>query len=112
MASVAGRMLAVEVRTFWFCPNCKLEDVSLDRPLPAGSVVSRFHNCPRLAGVIAPLLPKGTKAKVTAVERGDYVGSDLVRLDGNGRPIMSVITEREDGTDCIVFAPTAVAHLS
>lgn len=91
----------LSITTFWHCPNCGLQDATREkRPH------TRFHNCPRLAGVIAPLLPVGVKAKITAHEREDYVGSDGVRLDDNGRPIMSVITEREDGQDAIVFAPT------
>jgi hypothetical protein len=54
------------------------------------------------------MLPVGIKAKVFAKEREDYVGSDLVQLDGDGRPIMSVVTVRDDGQDAVVFAPTAV----
>lgn len=98
----------LKVTTFWFCPNCKFEDVTSEvRPH------TRFHNCVALAGISAPMFPKGTKVKVTAVEREDYIGPDqLVRRDANGRPIMSVITEREDGTDVMVFAPTALARLT
>lgn len=51
----------------------------------------------------------GTSAKIVAVEREDYVGTDLVQTDGEGRPIMSVVTVRDDGQDCMVFAPTATA---
>lgn len=99
----------IQVRHFWYCPNCRLED-STTEPRPH----SRFHRCPALAMVLAPMLPAGTKAKVVAQERGDYIGDDEghVQLDANGRPIMSVITEREDGTDVLVFAPTAHARIS
>ncbi len=87
--------------TKWYCPNCPQEDMTTEaRPH------TRFHQCPGLQGIIAPMLPKGTKAKVTAVEREDYVGQENVRLQ-NGRPIMSVVTERDDGQDVAVFAPTA-----
>jgi hypothetical protein len=51
----------------------------------------------------------GTKAKVEAVERGDYIGRELVQSDGNGRPVMAVVTTRDDGQDCAVLAPTATA---
>jgi len=89
----------------WYCPNCGARDVTREiRPH------SRFHTCPRLGMLTAPMLPEGMKAKVEAHEREDYIGSDLVRTDEDGRPIMSVTTEREDGTDIIVFAPTAVAR--
>ncbi len=95
----------IEVVTRWRCPNCKLEDATREaRPH------TRFHPCPALKGVLAPMMPNGTRAKITAREREDYVGSDLVRLNDDGRPIMSVVTEREDGTDAIVFAPTATAR--
>ena len=50
------------------------------------------------------MVPAGTKAKVTAVEREDYIGNDNV-----GR-VMAVKTERSDGSnDVAVFAPTATA---
>ncbi|MGR6922559.1 hypothetical protein ACU635_50610 [[Actinomadura] parvosata] len=62
-----------------------------------------------MAGLMVPLTPEGVRCDVRAVEREDYVGRELVQLDGNGRPIMAVITEREDGQDCTVYAPTAVA---
>jgi hypothetical protein len=57
------------------------------------------------------MVPAGTRAKVYAREREDYIGDELVQLH-EGRPVMSVITERDEGQDCAVFAPTAVAHLS
>jgi len=91
----------VASETYWACPNCMAEDKTSEaRPH------TRFHQCPGLGGIIAPMLPKGTKAKVHAVEREDYIGNEQVRLQ-NGRPIMAVVTEREDGQDVAVFAPTA-----
>jgi hypothetical protein len=58
------------------------------------------------------MLPKGMDAKVVAHDREDYVGKEDVQLDGNGRPIMSITTERADGTnDTMVFAPTARASV-
>lgn len=69
-----------------------------------------MHPCPGLAGLTAPMVLKGSGARVFAVERADYVGKERVQLDGNGRPVMSVITERPDGSnDCIALAPTASA---
>lgn len=90
----------------WYCPNCGKEDVTHEaRPH------SRFHTCPRLHGLTAPMLPKGTAAKVEAVEREDYVGREIVRLDNRGRPVMSVVTTRDNGRDTIVFAPTATGSM-
>lgn len=77
--------------TRWTCPNCTSELVrSVSKPL--------LHPCRGLNGIIAPMVP-GIRAKVTAVEREDYLGDERT-----GR-IMSVVTEREDGRDTIVFAP-------
>jgi len=56
---------------------------------------------------MVPLVPKGTDCKVEAVERGDYVGQESVQIDVNGRPMMAVVTTRDDGQDCTVYAPTA-----
>lgn len=94
-------LLSTERR--WYCPNCPLEEVTFEaRPH------SRFHTCPGLRGLTAPMLPVGTKAKVEARERDDYVGSEDVQLDPErGRPVMSVVTTRDEGQDVVVFAPTA-----
>jgi hypothetical protein len=58
------------------------------------------------------MLPAGVRAKISVNEREDYINGDLVQRDENGRPIMSITTEREDGIDCVAFAPTAVATIS
>lgn len=90
--------------TVWGCPNCAaVARTPWDCP-------NRFHVCSGLAGVLAPMVPAGVRAAVVAVEREDYVGREDVRLDGNGRPVMSVVTTRDDGQDCLVFAPTAHAR--
>jgi len=47
------------------------------------------------------------------VVRQDYVAGEIVQYDGWGRPIMSVITERPDGSnDVAVLAPTAVMRVA
>ena len=58
------------------------------------------------------MLEKGIAAKVTAYEREDYVGGDNVQTDEDGRPVMSVVTTRDDGTDALVFAPAASARVT
>lgn len=92
----------------WYCPNCPARHRTFEQNphLP-------FHACPALAGITAPFLRVGVKAKVEAREREDYVGADSgnVTLDGNGRPIMSVVTTRDDGQDCTVFAPCAIGSI-
>lgn len=87
----------------WACPNCTAEDVTTEaRPH------TRFHACAGLRGLSAPMVPAGTSAKVEVREREDYLGADAghVRLH-EGRPVMSVVTTRDDGQDVVVFAPTA-----
>jgi hypothetical protein len=90
----------------WECPNCVFTDVT---HLPADAVASRFHVCAGLKGLTAPMVPAGTRAKVEAIERQDYLNGDRVTRDGDGRPVMAVETTRDDGTDRAVFAPVAVA---
>lgn len=88
----------------WECPNCSLEQVTHE-----AAPHSRFHACRGLRGLTAPMVPAGTRCKVERVEREDYVGGDLVTVDGEGRPVMAVETTRDDGTDLAVFAPCAEA---
>jgi hypothetical protein len=97
-------LLSTERR--WTCPNCSAEDVTTDaRPH------TRFHACPGLHGLTAPMVPAGMRARVRAVEREDYIGNEDVRLT-DGRPVMSVVTERSDGSnDVTVYAPTAHARV-
>lgn len=74
---------------------------------PAGDATyeGEFHQCPSL-GVYAPLTVVGMSCEVEKHEREDYVGTDAAQCDNDGRPIMSVTTTRDDGTDCVVLAPT------
>ena len=89
----------------WECPNCKQTDVTT-KP-----VSNRYHACAGLSGVMAPLVPAGEKVKVTANEREDYIGKEMVQLAPNGRPVMSIVTERPDGSnDVMVFAPSATGN--
>lgn len=94
--------------TRWECPNCILTDVTRE-----ARVHSRMHNCAGMKGLSTPMVEAGTRCKVEAHEREDYLGADdgWVRLDGEGRPIMSVTITRDDGEDCAVYAPTAHTSL-
>lgn len=94
--------LANEVR--WSCPNCTATDVTHE-----AQPHTRFHACRGLRGLTAPMVQAGTRCKVEAVERGDYVGRELVQVDGNGRPVMAIETTRDDGNDLAVLAPCATA---
>lgn len=90
----------------WECPNCDVTDVTHEV-----EPHSRFHPCAKLGGFSAPMVPAGTRCKVEAVERGDYIAGEDVQYDPNGRPIMSVVTTRDDGQDCAVYAPSVHLNL-
>jgi hypothetical protein len=99
----AAHLLAPPVRR-WACPNCDTTSVTRE-----SAPHTRYHPCSGLAGMLAPMLEDGVRAKVIAMPREDYVGGDDVRYDDDGRAIMSVVTIRDDGMDCAVMAPTATA---
>lgn len=89
----------------WVCPNCTHSEVTHEaRPH------SRFHACRGMKGLTAPMVPEGTRCKVEAHEREDFIAGELVQTDGDGRPVMKLVTTRDDGQDCVVFAPTATAR--
>lgn len=90
--------------TRWECPNCDFTDVTHNV-----GPHSRYHPCAGLKGLSAPMVPEGVKAKVEAVEREDYVDGDLPQYDGDGVPIMAIVTIRDEGEDCTVLAPTTQA---
>lgn len=90
----------------WSCPNCSATDVTHET-----QPHTRFHACRGLRGLTAPMVEDGVRCKVTAVERGDWVGKELVQTDGEGRPVMAVVTTRDDGQDCAVLAPCAVGSV-
>lgn len=86
----------------WECPNC---DAWLQSP------TNRHHYCPGLKGLAAPFVLKGTAAKVEAIGREDYVGTDIPQRDGEGNVVMAIETTRDDGTDVAVLAPTATGSI-
>lgn len=88
--------------TRWECHHCSFTDCTREV-----EPHSRFHHCAGL-GITAPMVPEGTRARVVAHERDDYINGDLVRFNDDGRPIASITTEYPDGhQDCVVFAATA-----
>lgn len=103
----AGVPLLTPREQRWECPNCP--DTAVTRQEDPHT---RMHTCRGLAGLVAPMVPAGTRCAVRAVERGDYVGRDLVQVDGDGRPVMAVITDRDDGQDCTVYAPCAAVDMT
>lgn len=89
--------------TDWYCPQCGKTDQTRE-----AKPHTRMHVCPKLRYLSAPMVRKGTSAKVEVREREDYVNGDMVQLDPElGRPVMSIVTTRDNGNDVRVFAPTA-----
>lgn len=94
--------------TDWYCPACGATDQTREARTHV-----RYHTCPKLRFLSTPLYPVGTKAKVELHEREDYVNGEAVQLDPQmGRPVMNITTTRDDGTDCMVFAPTATVRIT
>ena len=102
---MTSSLALIRVEQHWECPNCTATSVTHEvRPH------TEFHHCAGLAGLWSPMVIAGTKCKVEAVERQDYIGAEDVRLT-EGRPIMAVVTTRDDGQDVAVYAPTAHAYV-
>ena len=98
--------------TRWCCPNCDLTDVTTQALPPH----TQFHTCRGLAGLWVPMVEEGTRCKMVAVEREDYISAehcadDVQLAPGSMRPVASVVTTRDDGQDCTVYAPVAHASL-
>ena len=92
----------------WECPNCHASERT--RPLPPNA--SRFHECPKLHGLTAPLVRAGSDCKVVAAVREDYLGKEVQRTGDDGRTYMNVTTVHADGrTDAAVFSPPARGYL-
>lgn len=96
-------LLAVITR--WECPNCDVTDVT------RGPVPNRFHTCAGLHMLTAPLVPAGTRVRVTAEERADYLGREVQAAGDDGKPYMAVRTTRDDGEDLLVNAGVARGEL-
>lgn len=87
----------------WECPNCTTT-------MAAGLVPGTpFHACKGLAGLSAPMIPVGLKVGIKRLDREDYVSGDDVQVDGLGRVFGGLHVERDDGQDCVIYAPCARA---
>lgn len=88
----------------WHCPNCDAAARTVTDKIP-------WHRCKGLKGLVGPLIADGApRTRVVAIDREDYVGSEVVQTNGEGRPVMALNVERWDGSnDRVVYAPTATA---
>lgn len=87
----------------WECPNC------WQTALTAPWMPNRFHTCPGLHMLVAPMVRAGTRAKVEAHTWEDYQGREVTQDGDDGKPYMNVEVTRDGGTDLAVLAPCATA---
>jgi aminoglycoside phosphotransferase len=73
---------------------------------------SQYHPCPGLHGLNAPLVRKGVKAKVEAVEREDFLGKETQTTGDNGVVYMAIRTTRDEGEDLVVHPGVARMRVS
>jgi hypothetical protein len=94
----------VELVKHWHCPSCHLEHQSQGRE-------TAMHHCPKLNGLLVPLVLDGADATHRVLLREDYQGTDLCSArDEDGRIVMSVSTEYADGSNALtVYMPCATA---
>lgn len=74
---------------------------------------ARMHQCPKLRGLVAPMVREDIHCQIVLHEREDYVGTADVQTDPEQqRPVMSMETRYADGhTDLTVYAPRAHVKL-
>jgi hypothetical protein len=90
----------------WFCPNGCYCTETLPA-MPANS--TRYHNCPKLHQLSAPLVRVGTDCTVEAIEREDYLNGDQQATGDDGKAYMSVVTNYADGRNDLLAHP-GLAH--
>lgn len=104
------RAALLDPTRWWECPSCHRQETTAVA-LPHAP----FHVCTAQGGAWVPSVEVHSNAGLAlgAVrhvvnERADYVGQELGLRYADGRPVMSITTERADGsTDCAVFPGTA-----
>ena len=94
------------------CPQCGKTAQVKDMVLKS----ARMHRCPKLRGILAPMVREDIRCEIVLNEREDYAGERIARgelqLDPERkRPVMNMETRYVDGhTDLTVFAPVARAN--
>lgn len=92
----------LDTQVIWVCAACDAR--TMTETLPAKPIL---HPCKGMRLLLTPMIREGTVAKAETTEREDYVGTELVQTDAEGRPVMNVRITRDEGEDLVVFAPTA-----
>ena len=87
------------------CPNCGKTARIKDMKVKA----ARMHQCPKLRGLVTPMVREDVKAQIVIREREDYISGKQVQVDPERkRPVMNMETQYADGhTDLVVYAPAA-----
>lgn len=98
-----------ETKRFWKCPNCEATHVT-NYEVPH----TPMHLCPSV-GVIAPYVMVNVTTNLRSyrhrvIYREDYINGEQGLVYQDGKPVMAVQTEREDGYDTIVFPGTATVR--
>lgn len=99
--------VVVQMDTYWQCNSCGMQHIEKAR----AEVTTPMHACRGLAGAWVPFVPAGSDARLRVEERQDYIGKDIPFTDANGRVLMAVYTQREDGEDCHILAPTTTMNI-
>lgn len=94
--------LLLDTQENWQCSACGQQHVTKG----AKATQVPLHQCRTHAGAWVPFVRDGVTAHVRVHEREDYIGTETPTTDANGRIIRSVVTERDDGEDCHIFATT------
>lgn len=98
----------------WECLSCGVQKVT-----KTPQIITPLHPCKAHNGLEVPFteVPPGQSGlkkhagRHVIREREDYIGAEVVQYH-EGRPIMSLVTERPDGSnDARVYAPAAKARL-
>lgn len=96
----------------WQCPDCGRQHVTQE-----ARVHTPLHNCTAHALFLTPFVEvHGAELSkkdgvLRFTEREDFISSEIVRTDAEGRPQMAIDTVRPDGSyDRAVYAPTAVVE--
>lgn len=104
--SPPGAVLLDDVITRWECPNCTVTDTT------RGLVPNRYHTCAGLHMLTAPLVRAGSRCKVEAEERADYLNGEIQATGDDGKPYMAVRRTRDDGDDLWVNAGLAQGRMT